>query len=85
MKLTRPQILEKLTDVLVDHLKGVSPQMVTEDANIKTDLNADSLDTIELVLYMEEQLDFEISDDLLETFKDATVGEAADKLFEAQP
>ena len=81
---TRPEILATLTAVLRDHLKNVTPEMVTEDANIKTDLGADSLDVIELVLYMEEQLGFEIPDEALEAFKDATVGEAADQLFKIQ-
>ncbi|MCK9587741.1 MAG: acyl carrier protein [Terrimicrobiaceae bacterium] len=82
---TRAQILEVLQKVLCDHLKGVTPEMATEEANIKTDLGADSLDTIELVLYMDEALGFEISDEALDTFKDATVGETATRLFEIQP
>ena len=52
----------RLRDVLVEHL-GVEPSAVTPQATLHEDLDADSLDVIELVMAMEEHFDVEISDD----------------------
>ena len=79
-KPTRENVFDQLQAILTERLPEVVPSMVTEEASIKKDLGADSLDTIELVLYCEETFEIEISDDDLEKFKDCTVGEAVDLL-----
>jgi len=65
-------ISDKVKQLIADHLGTV--KTVTEDSNIVNDLGADSLDTIELVMALEEEFGFEISDS--EAEKIETVGDA---------
>ena len=58
-------IIERVTKVVVDQL-GVSEDQVTLDASFVDDLGADSLDTVELVMALEEEFDTEIPDDKAE-------------------
>ena len=48
--------------IVVDHL-GVEEDKVTEEASFIDDLGADSLDTVELVMALEEELDTELGID----------------------
>ena len=65
-------ISNKIKQIIADHLGTV--KNITEDSNIVNDLGADSLDTIELVMALEEEFGFEISDS--EAEKIITVGDA---------
>ena len=65
-------ISDKVKQLIADHLGTVKD--ITEDSNIVNDLGADSLDTIELVMALEEEFGFEISDS--EAEKIETVGDA---------
>ena len=56
------EILEKVQKVVVERL-GVESADVTMEASFKEDLGADSLDTVELVMELEEAFDIEISDE----------------------
>ena len=62
----------KIKQIIADHLGTV--KNITEDSNIVNDLGADSLDTIELVMALEEEFGFEINDSDAE--KITTVGDA---------
>ena len=53
---------EKVKEIIVDQL-GVDEQQVTADAAFIDDLGADSLDTVELVMALEEEFDVEIPDE----------------------
>jgi len=53
---------EKVREIIVDQL-GVDEQQVTADAVFIDDLGADSLDTVELVMALEEEFDVEIPDE----------------------
>ena len=64
---------EKVKKIIVEHL-GLDPDKVTEDANFIDDLGADSLDTVELGLALEEEFGCEIPDEAAETI--FTVGDA---------
>ncbi len=55
-------IEERVKDIIVDQL-GVSADSVTPDAKFVEDLGADSLDTVELVMALEEEFDVEVPDD----------------------
>jgi len=67
------QIFEEVKKIIVDQL-GVDDAQVTDNASFVEDLGADSLDTVELVMALEEKFGLEISDDdaeKLKTVKDA--------------
>ncbi|MGY8761719.1 MAG: acyl carrier protein, partial [Nitrospinaceae bacterium] len=53
---------EKVKEIIVDQL-GVDAKQVTTDASFIDDLGADSLDTVELVMALEEEFDVEIPDE----------------------
>ena len=53
---------EKVKDIIVDQL-GVDDKQVTNSASFIDDLGADSLDTVELVMALEEEFDVEIPDE----------------------
>ncbi|KAB8138705.1 acyl carrier protein [Gracilibacillus oryzae] len=64
---------EKVKQIVVDHL-DVDEDKVTLEASFKDDLEADSLDVVELVMELEDEFDMEIADEDAE--KIATVGDA---------
>jgi acyl carrier protein len=64
---------EKIRRIIVDQL-GVEESEVTEEASFVDDLGADSLDTVELVMALEEEFGIEIPDEDAE--KIITVGDA---------
>lgn len=66
-------ISEKIKGVIAEQL-GVKPEEVTDQAKFVDDLGADSLDTVELVMALEEEYGVEIPDEDAE--KLTTVGEA---------
>ena len=56
---------EKVKEIIVDQL-GVDGNQVTASASFIEDLGAVSLDTVELVMALEEEFDIEISDESAE-------------------
>ncbi len=77
--MTKDEILAKLKPVIAEQL-GVDEADVKEDASFTDDLNADSLDLVELIMSLEEQFKLQISDEDAE--KLTTVGEAVDYIQE---
>ena len=65
--------LERVRDIIVE-LLGVEPAKVVTEARFREDLDADSLDLVELIMAIEEEFGGEISDD--DAQKITTVGEA---------
>ena len=65
-------ISSKVKKIVADHL-GIDEVKVTEESSFIDDLGADSLDTVELVLELEEHFDIEIPDDVASTL--LTVGD----------
>ena len=63
----------KVKAIIVDKL-GVDEAQVTPEASFSADLNADSLDTVELIMEFEKEFDITIPDD--DTQKISTVGDA---------
>ena len=63
----------KVREIIINEL-GVEPEKVTDEASFVEDLGADSLDTVELVMELEEEFDINIPDDAAEKIQ--TVGEA---------
>jgi len=66
-------IAEKVKGIVVKQL-AVAEDQVTEDARFIEDLNADSLDQVELIMALEEEFNSDIPDEEAETLK--TVGDA---------
>lgn len=58
-------VKERVKKIIVDQL-GVNEAQVTEEASFVDDLGADSLDTVELVMALEEEFDTEIPDEAAE-------------------
>ena len=63
---------EKIKKIIIDQL-GVDDSEVTKEASFVDDLGADSLDTVELVMALEEEIGIEIPDEDAE--KIVTVGD----------
>ena len=70
---------ERLIEIIANQL-GVAADNVTPDASFMEDLGADSLDTVELVMALEEEFDLEIPDSDAEKIQ--TVQDALDYLDE---
>ncbi len=66
-------VFERVKNIIVEQL-GVDPDKVTPEARFREDLEADSLDLVELIMAFEEEFGGEISDE--EAQKISTVGEA---------
>ena len=71
----RTEALDAIRDVAVEVL-SVEPASVTEAARFKEDLEADSLDLVELVMGLEERFDISVPEEDLENV--GTVGQAVD-------
>ncbi|MDP8963890.1 MAG: acyl carrier protein [Cyanobacteriota bacterium] len=69
------EIFERVKKIVTEQLE-VDPNDVKPEANFANDLNADSLDTVELVMALEEEFDIEIPDEAAEQI--ATVQAAVD-------
>ena len=69
------EIENKVKAIVVDKL-GVEESQVTLDASFAADLNADSLDTVELIMEFEKEFNITIPDDVAE--KISTVQDAID-------
>ena len=71
----RAEALVTIKEVAAEVL-SVDPDLVTETARFKEDLDADSLDLVELVMGLEERFDIEVPEDDLEGV--TTIGQAVD-------
>jgi acyl carrier protein len=70
-------IFDKVKEIVIEQLE-VDADKVTPEANFANDLGADSLDTVELVMALEEAFDIEIPDEVAEQID--TVGKAVDHI-----
>jgi acyl carrier protein len=75
MAASRDEVLERVKEVLVDKL-GVEESEITEEASFQEDLEADSLDLVEMIMELEDQFGIKISDE--DAQKLQTVGQAVD-------
>ena len=68
---------ERVKNIIVEQIR-VEPEQVKPEAQFVNDLGADSLDTVELIMALEEEFDIEIPDEQAEKIK--TVGEAIEHI-----
>jgi acyl carrier protein len=71
---------ERVIDIVAEQL-GVSKEQITRETSFVNDLGADSLDTVELVMELEEEFDINIPDDAAEKIQ--TVGQAIEHIEKA--
>ncbi len=67
------EIADRVVDIVTDKL-GLEKEQVTETASFTTDLGADSLDTVELIMELEKEFNLEIPEEEAQQIK--TVGDA---------
>jgi acyl carrier protein len=72
---------QRVKDIVVEQL-GVKPEQVTPQAKFIEDLGADSLDTVELVMALEEEFGIEVPDEQAEKLQ--SVGDVIKYIEEAQ-
>jgi len=76
---SREEILTQLRPIIAEQL-GVDEADVKEDASFTDDLNADSLDLVEMIMSLEEKFHVQINDDDAEQIK--TVGQAVEFIYD---
>ena len=74
-------VQERVIDIVSEQL-GVDKEKVTAETSFVNDLGADSLDTVELVMELEEEFDINIPDDAAEKIQ--TVGQAVEYIESTQ-
>ncbi|MCH9757607.1 MAG: acyl carrier protein [Proteobacteria bacterium] len=79
--LTKDEIKDRVAKIVSEQL-GVEESKITIDSKFMEDLGADSLDTVELVMALEDEFDCEIPDEEAEKLK--SVGEALEYIESKQ-
>ena len=69
--------LERLKEIIAD-IMGLDADEITMDSSFAEDLGCDSLDTVEIVMAIEDELDIKIPDDSAESI--VTVGDAMEAI-----
>ena len=73
--------LDKLKEIIARELQHVKKEQITEDSRFVEDLNADSLDIVQIIMGIEEEFGIEIPEEA--SFQIKTVGEAHKAILKA--
>lgn len=68
-------LIDKIIDIISTQF-NINEKEINLDTSFKDDLNADSLDLVELVMALEDEFDLEIEDEDIDVIR--TVGDACD-------
>ena len=79
--MNQEEVFEKVKDIIIDQL-GADEDKISMTAHFRDDLEADSLDLVELIMAFEEEFGGEISDEEAQNI--TTVGEAVTYLVKQQ-
>ncbi len=60
-------VFEKIRDIIAEQL-DVNPEAITMETNLMKDLEADSLDAVEIIMAIESEWDLEVPDEKAEDF-----------------
>lgn len=71
-------MFEMIKGIIEEQLAIADPERITLTTNLREDLDADSLDAVEIIMAVEDELDIEIPDDIAERFQ--TVGQIVEYL-----
>ncbi|HIX35096.1 MAG TPA: acyl carrier protein [Candidatus Limosilactobacillus merdigallinarum] len=77
----KKEIFDKVSAIVADHF-DIDRAKITDDLNLKTDLDADSIDFVEFVLEVEDAFGATIEDDEAEKLN--TIGEVVDYIYNRQ-
>ncbi|MDR3190948.1 MAG: acyl carrier protein [Lactobacillaceae bacterium] len=77
----KQEIYDKVVNIVADHFE-LNPDKVTGTLNFLSDIDADSIDFVELVLEMEDEFGAEISDEAAEGL--ITINDTVDYIFKNQ-
>lgn len=80
---SRNEIECRVNEILIDKL-GVTDSELNPDANLASDLGADSLDALEIVMDLEYYFSIRIPDDRLSELRDLTIRELCDYVEQLQ-
>ena len=75
-------VFEKIKEILAEQLDA-DPEEMTMDTKIAEDLEADSLDVVELIMSIEEEFEVEIPDEEIENLK--TIGDVVEYIQNNMP
>lgn len=80
--MNRQEIEKKVNDILVDKL-GVDYSEINANAKMEEDLNADSLDAMELIMEFEREFEIRIPDEKIDVFNSLNVSDIYNYIEEA--
>nr|WP_314278415.1 acyl carrier protein [uncultured Peptostreptococcus sp.] len=66
-------MFDRIKEIIVEQLNIDDSDFITMDTNLQEDLDADSLDAVEIIMNIEEEFDIKVDDDELENIK--TIGD----------
>ena len=64
-------VYDKIKEIIAEQL-GVEEDVITVDTNLMKDLEADSLDAVEIIMAIEDEYDIEVPDEDAEKFQTVT-------------
>lgn len=69
-------LFEKVRDIIAEELGESDVESITRETSLMDDLDADSLDAVEIIMALEDEFEIEVEDEEAEEFE--TIGEIVD-------